>query len=94
MRRLCLTLVLLAGACAGAHSTGANDPSSAAPAPAGSSSAATANDDPNAMECHEETPIGSNVPRRVCRNKLENQIDHQGAQDWHSGTPATPTNHH
>jgi hypothetical protein len=97
MRRLCLALVLLAGACGSAQSTGANDPntaSSASGAAPGATSATTANDDPNALECHEEKPIGSSVPRRICRSKLDNQMNHQGAQDWHSGPPATPTSVH
>ena len=81
MRRICLALVLLAGACGSAQSTSPN-----------TAPTTTANEDPNGLECHEETPIGSNVPRRVCRTKLDNQMDHQGAQEWHSGVPATPTN--
>ncbi|HET9626252.1 MAG TPA: hypothetical protein VFP84_33045 [Kofleriaceae bacterium] len=89
MRRLCLALVF-AGACAGSPSTGTNAPAPASP----TQGSTTANDDPNAVECHEETPIGSNLPRRICRSKLDNQMDHQGAQDWHSGVPATPTSSH
>jgi hypothetical protein len=89
MQRLCLAL-LFAAACGSAQSTGATAPANAP------GTTATANDDPNAQECHEETPLGSHVPRTVCRSKMDNQLDHQGAQEWHSlsNQPPTPTNHH
>ena len=86
MRRICLAL-LLAGACAGPQAAG---PQSNATPPR------AAGEDPDAQECHEETPTGSNMSRTVCRSKLDNTMDHQGAQDWHSlsNQPPTPTNHH
>ena len=84
MRRICLALVLSVGACGGGQSTGAAAPS-AAPA------STTANDDPNAQECHEEKPLGSNLPRTICRSRMDNTMDHQGAQDWHSLSNQPPS---
>jgi hypothetical protein len=83
MRSICLAL-LLVGACAGSQ---ANGPASNATPPR------AAGEDPDAQECHEETPTGSNLPRTICRSKLDNTMDHQGAQEWHSLSNQPPVHH-
>lgn len=43
------------------------------------------------LECHEESTLGSAIPRQVCKSKLQKDEERRGAQDF-MGTarPAPP----
>jgi hypothetical protein len=43
------------------------------------------------VECHDEQVLGSSIPRKVCREKHQNDIDRKGAQDWVVRPQAAPT---
>jgi hypothetical protein len=78
MNRALLLASLFVSACA---SSSAQAPAAQAPA----TSSANANE-----ECHEETPIGSSISRRVCRPKAQSDAERDNAQRMMS---ETRTNH-
>jgi len=71
MRRTLLTVVLVLTACATNSSQGPT-PHQATASESGS--------DPGVV-CHDETPTGSSISRRVCRTPEEVDREHQEAQD-------------
>jgi hypothetical protein len=42
-------------------------------------------------ECHDETPIGSTIPRRVCRSQDQKERERRGAEDWARPSGGKPT---
>lgn len=43
------------------------------------------------MECHEESTLGSTIPRQVCKSKLQKDEERRGAQDFlGTARPAPP----
>lgn len=89
MQRLIFAAAVTIAACGGSSAQGRG--TNAAVTQGADGDAAT---DPGAgsnAECHDETPTGSSIPRRVCRTKAQSDMDRTGAQDWSGRTRATPT---
>jgi hypothetical protein len=77
------SLFLLASACAtSSTSSGAaplQTPSRAASAPAAASKPTASDDDK--LICEMERPVGSNIPKRVCRTQAQIDREREAAQD-------------
>jgi hypothetical protein len=80
-------LALALSACGSSSSQGAGQGTT----PGSATAATTSSDNPD-VECHDEKPLGSSIPRKVCESKKDRDLDHQGAQDWHSA-PAPVSSH-
>lgn len=87
MSRVSLVLssyFLLTFACATSSTTGAAAPtqsqSRAASAPAAAASKPTASDD-DKLICEMERPVGSNIPKRVCRTQAQIDRERDAAQE-------------
>lgn len=83
MRRTLVTAVLVLAACA-ARSTQGPTPHQATASESGSDSG---------MVCHDETPTGSSISRRVCRTPEEVDREHKDAEDLarHRGVAPPPS---
>lgn len=49
------------------------------------------------LECHEESSIGSSIPRQICKSKLQKDEERRGAQDFLGTARPTqppPPNHY
>ena len=78
------SLFLLASACATSSSSSGGAPlqsqSRAASAPAAAASKPTASDD-DKLICEYERPVGSNIPRKVCRTQAQIDREREAAQE-------------
>lgn len=82
MRPILFATTLVLAACTTQPGTGASR------ATTGTTIAGT--EDSDDQVCGEETPLGSNIPRMVCRSRLQSQLDRDGAQSWQARDRARP----
>jgi hypothetical protein len=80
MQRMIFAVAVALAACGGSSGTTVRSASN------GKAAAQTGDD----VECHEERPLGSSIPRKVCRTRAQNDFDREGGQDYVRKVRPTP----
>jgi hypothetical protein len=91
MQRMIFAVAVIAAGCGGGSGEGRG--THAAMSPHGDSDAVTDQGPGPDTVCVDETPTGSSIPRRVCRSKMQSDMDRKGGQDFVRPTAKPTANH-
>ena len=81
MQRMFLVVAVIAAACGGSTQSAQGKGTNAAIVQGVDGDDATSGSGSDA-ECHDETPTGTTIPRRVCRTRMQSVMDRKGGQGF------------